>query len=254
MKCTCEVVVNGGGRLIRAIATHIDVSDAVAARQAVENAEAEAVQDRSILRDVNAALATTENGLGELAESISIPTPGIKSEHSEPVLTRDQQTVEFGVLAHRDEQRRLADYSVVRAAHTIAVSADTVVADTGSADWLVDPHNLGQQTSDARHHIVAPVRHDGTVLGLLSIFRSPDSPVAPGDQHPVQLLADRVGSALGERLQREVRFREQVERRAVADRLLSSPMSSVNSWSNWPAPRHGNERCWPKPSTTTRCN
>ncbi len=136
--CTCEAEVDPAGVLLRAISTHVDVSDAVAAREVAEHAEAAAGQDRTMLRRINHAVAT--------------------------------------------QDQRIDD--------------------------------------EAGHFIVAPVRHEGAVLGQLSIFRTPDTPHRRGDEQPVQVLADRVGSALAESRLREVRDQERAGRRAVADRLL----------------------------------
>ena len=173
-----------------------------------------------MLRQVNAAVATMHSGLGELTES---PTPagaGTGSVVPSRTMTRDQQIVERGVHAHRDEERRLSG-GLGTVAPGSAATIDAEVTGIPAADTTGGQEPTDEQeAAEARHYIVAPVRHNGAVLGLLSIFRTPDSPLDPGDEHPVQLLADRVGSALAERRARDVRHQEQVERRAVADRLL----------------------------------
>lgn len=47
--------------------------------------------------------------------------------------------------------------------------------------------------------MVAPVRHNGTVLGMLAVFRTdPDGPYQVGDDDVLQLLADGAGAATAE--------------------------------------------------------
>ena len=192
----------------------------MAAREVADQAEAEAAQDRTMLRRVNDAVATTNSGLGELTRSATSPSsPDVRPESVQREMTQDQRTVEFGVVAHRDEERRLAGEP---GAGLRGAIAEQLAIDLGAVNASSAFHEPLDERIDgeARHFIVAPVRHEGAVLGLLSIFRTPDTPYQPGDEQPVQLLADRVGSALAESRLREVRDQERVERRAVADRLL----------------------------------
>jgi PAS domain S-box-containing protein len=220
IKSTCEAEVNGAGVLLRAISTHVDVSDAIAARVVAEHAEAAAAEDRSMLRRVNDAVATTNSGLGELTRSMTSPSASdVGPDVPQREMTQDQRTVEFGVVAHRDEERRLASEPGFGLHGDIA---DDVAIGGGAFNGSSAFHEPLDERIDgeARHFIVAPVRHGGAVLGLLSIFRAPDTPYQLGDEQPIQLQADRVGSALAESRLREVRDQERVERRAVADRLL----------------------------------
>ena len=218
IKSTCEAVINAAGHLVRAISTHVDVTDAVTAREVADLAEAEAAHDRTVLRQLNDAVATTNSGLGELTRSTAPSAAELAQQSPARVLTPDQRTVEFGVEAHRDEERRLAGDLVDGPRGTITEQLSPGLGQVGSTAFQqpLDERIDGE----ARHFIVAPVQHGGTVLGLLSIFRTADTPYQPGDEQPVQLLADSVGSALAESRLREVRNQERVERRAVADRLL----------------------------------
>ena len=220
VKSTLEAEVTEQGVLVRAISTHVDVSDAVAAREVADQAEAAAAQDRTLLRRVNDAVATTNRGLGELTRSATSPSsPDLRPESMQREMTQDQRTVEFGVVAHRDEERRLAGEPGAGLRGAIAEQLEIGLGAVNASSAFHEP--LDERIDgEARHFIVPPVRHEGAVLGLLSIFRTPDTPYQPGDQQPVQLLADRVGSALAESRLREVRDQERVERRAVADRLL----------------------------------
>jgi signal transduction histidine kinase len=133
-------------------------------------------------------------------------------------MTQDERTVEFGVAAHREEELRLAGGSGADP-HPGSGFFGGGTSEMYLPSAFHEPQD-GRIDGEARHFIVAPVRHEGTVLGLLSIFRTPETPYEPGDEQPVQVLADRVGSALVETKLREVRDQERVERRAVADRLL----------------------------------
>lgn len=218
VKSTCDAAVNNSGVLVRAICTHIDVSDAVAAAELAESAEAQAAQDQDRLRRLNDAVAATGSGLGELTSA----SPSTAEDGQEPaprVLTQDEQTVAFGLVAHRGEERRLAGEPGTGHRGIDGGFFGDAMGRIGGSSAFHEP--LDERVDgEARHFIVAPVRHEGTVLGLLSIFRTPDTPYQPGDEQPVQLLADRVGSTLAESRLREVRDQERVERRAVADRLL----------------------------------
>lgn len=217
VKSVCEAVVDADGRLVRAMTTHVDVSDAIAALEVAEYVEAEAAQERTVLRQVNDAVATTNSGLGELtARSDARSSPDRDPTAPFRLMTQDQRTVEFGVLAHRDEERRLAGdpNTTPRSSSPLygLGAAEVAAAFQQPLDGPID--------GEARHFIVAPVRDEGAVLGLLSIFRTPDTPHQPGDEQPVQILADRVGASLAEGRLRDVRDQERVHQRAVADRLL----------------------------------
>lgn len=95
--------------------------------------------------------------------------------------------------------------------------------DAGKDDNDVACHcgsaSCADQPSATRHYVVVPIRHDGSVLGLLSIFDAAESSYAVAEQ-PIQLLADRLGSSLATSLLREARDQAQTDRLLVADRLL----------------------------------
>jgi signal transduction histidine kinase len=68
--------------------------------------------------------------------------------------------------------------------------------------------------------VVAPIRHDGKILGLLAVSRgTPDAPFETGDADLVQVLADRAGAAVAESRALQTAAQGRIERDAVVDEL-----------------------------------
>ena len=87
----------------------------------------------------------------------------------------------------------------------------------GDPDLL---RQVGETSGESECFVVAPIRHDGIVLGLLAVSRStPDTPFDAGDADLVQVLADRAGAAVAESRALETAARGRVERDAVVDEL-----------------------------------
>jgi GAF domain-containing protein len=86
-----------------------------------------------------------------------------------------------------------------------------------SSDPKARPANhrrFEQQTGwQFEHSITAPMRHSGQVLGLFCVLRTDlADPFEIGDEHLVQVLADRAGSAIAEHRVRADLEREAAER------------------------------------------
>jgi signal transduction histidine kinase len=84
-----------------------------------------------------------------------------------------------------------------------------------SSDLTAKPANHGRFVEQTgwrfEHSITAPMRHNGRVLGLFSVLRTdPANFFEIGDEHLVQVLADRAGSAISEH-----RVRSDLEREAA---------------------------------------
>jgi signal transduction histidine kinase len=89
-------------------------------------------------------------------------------------------------------------------------------------DWRNDfERRLGcRPSADIVHFISAPVRHDGVVLGQLCVYRRErDEPYQVGDDDLIQVLADRLGSAIADNRVRELLARQRTEAMAIAGRL-----------------------------------
>jgi len=124
------------------------------------------------------------------------------------VLTPDLQAVELDVTSHPDPQ--------VRASIATAMTRSRQCFEPGpirddvirqglivSSGLIAKPPNHGRFVAQTgwrfEHSITAPMRHNGLVLGLFSVLRTDAADqFALGDEHLVQVLADRAGSAIAE--------------------------------------------------------
>jgi len=232
---TCEATVDGDGTLLQAIITHTDITDSVLARVSAEEARASAADARTLLlRRVSDLLATDPRSLGELMHSI---TDIAATETGEGavlrVLTPDRKGVELDLVSHTDATAKERIQQFLRAnsidfdprsgLHGAVFARGQLLSSIGDPDWRIE---LGKQIgpesirSDVAHFIFAPVRHEGSILGFLHVFRSdPNRPYIAGDDDLVQVLADRVGAAIAEDRVRRAMERQRVEGREIAERL-----------------------------------
>jgi signal transduction histidine kinase len=91
-----------------------------------------------------------------------------------------------------------------------------------NADWRDDfQRRLGcYPGADIEHFISAPIRHDGAVSGFLSVYRRErGEPYQVADDDLIQVLADRLGSAIADHRVRELLEQQRTEAKAIADRL-----------------------------------
>jgi len=223
-----EAVVDAEGTLLRALATHADITEAVQAQAA----EVAAAQARTVLlRSVSDAFAKAPGSLLSVMQSIvDIAAAALGDSTVLRILTADATGVEIDLVADSDEMAKNVMTECLRE------SARTFCADTldvtGPAGALLstvrDPH--GRSTFRQRlacpamkpihHFISAAVRHDGLVLGYLHVYRAdPNNPYQDGDDHLIQVLADRIGSAIAESRVRDLLERQRTERSAIAIRL-----------------------------------
>jgi PAS domain S-box-containing protein len=224
-----EVVVDADGTLLRAVATHADVTEAVLA----QTTRVAAAQARTVLlRRVSDALAQPPGSLQEMMKSImDVASAALGGGTVLRVLTKDGRAVETDLVSDSDEpaQQRMTR-CLLESARTF--EPGLVDRDTGGAgqlssslanmDWRHDyERRLGCPPSlDIQHFISAPVRHDGAVLGYLSVYRRErGEPYQAGDDDLIQVLADRLGSAIADNRVRELLERQRTEAMAIADRL-----------------------------------
>ena len=127
------------------------------------------------------------------------------------LLSPNLDAIERDLVAHPVEQiRRNVEVAMRRSSqsfepgtpvHDQVIRRGTLLSTIGPQE--VPPESLrlvhGQIEWNAEHFVVAPVRHDGQVLGVFGVFRTDiEAPYAPGDDDLVQVLADSIGSAIAE--------------------------------------------------------
>jgi signal transduction histidine kinase len=231
---TCEAVVDPDGKLLRAVLTHTDITDAVTAREGAETARADAARARTaLIRRVGDALVTGSRPLPEMLQRITdIAAATVGDGAVLRVLTPDRRAVEQDLIAHADPaaKARITDFHHTQAEsfdptagpHGDVLTHGHMVSSIGNPNWRPDlQHRSGarQIPGDVEHVIFAPVRHD-TILGYLQVFRSdPSTPYEAGDDDDVQVLADRVGAVLAEHRVRQVVEHQRAAGRAIEDRL-----------------------------------
>jgi len=226
-----EAVVDADGILLRAVATHADVTEAVAAQaDRVAAAQARTV----LLRRVSDALARPPGSLQEMMQSIvEVASAALGGGTVLRVLTPDGHEVETDLVSDRDEQARDRMIQSLAGIEATVDPGPGIHASGGGDDGQLRSNmgNTGWQsvfqrrlgfppTTDIEHFISAPVRHDGAVLGFLTVYRRErEQPYQAGDDDLIQVLADRLGSAIAEGRVRELLERQRTEAMAIADRL-----------------------------------
>jgi signal transduction histidine kinase len=230
----CEAVVDSDGKLMRAIITHADITDAVNSRQLAETAKVAAARARSLLlRRFSDALSADFNSLYEQLRSMTEVAAATLGEVAVlRILAPDTLTVERDIVAHPDPASEaqltvfLKDsapsFDPNSGLHGLVAARGEVVSSIGNYRWRRELEDqTGQTFLDAvQHFLFAPVRHDGAILGSLSLYRSDvDAPYEVGDDDVIQVLADRIGAAIAESRVRAVVEKQRVEGDAVAHRL-----------------------------------
>jgi signal transduction histidine kinase len=230
LQCTYEAVVDADHTLVRAVATHVDVTAVVAASEIAESAKSAAnIARAALVRRVSESIATTHLGIDDLLLTVAeLAAAALSATVVLRILGPDQRTVERDVTAHDAEPARLnlepvagfgapgLDLTGIAAA---VIDHGRLVATIGIPDNNPDPLRQVGETS-GESFVVAPIRHDGKVVGLLAVSRStPDRQFEPGDADLVQVLADRAGAAVAENRALETAVRGRAERDAVVHEL-----------------------------------
>ena len=127
------------------------------------------------------------------------------------ILSPDHRTIERDVTAHPDESVRLRLAASLQRSARDPVPGDGLLAEVLSKgkllsdfrqrDWRPEYQRIFTERvfDQAAHVMVAPVRHNGIVLGKLAVFRTdPGTPYRAGDDDVLQLLADGAGAAIAE--------------------------------------------------------
>jgi len=232
LQSTYEAVVDADHILVRAVATHVDVTAVVTASEIAENARSAAAAARAALvRRVSESIATTHFGIDDLLLTIAeLAAAALGAGVVLRILGPDLHTIERDVTAQDTEP---AGFNLERATgfsatgpHPSGIAAAVIndgrlVSTIGIRNRDPDLlRQVGETSGESECFVVAPIRHDGKVLGLLAVSRStPDTPFEPGDADLVQVLADRAGAAVAESRAVETAARGRVERDAVVAEL-----------------------------------
>ena len=235
-----------------ATATHVDVTETVVAIEIADMLKAEAAADQRamLLRRVSDALAAAYRGPeGPLHSIADLAAADLNAAAVLRVLTPDLQAVELDVTSHPDpagpgldRDRHDALEAVLRA------RAGPGRRDQAGPDRVQRPDGPGPPTtvvSWSRPVAIRAFDHrpDASQRLVLGLFSRPADSTRPipsrlGDEHLVQVLADRAGSAIAEH-----RVRADLELEA-AERLQELTEQQRDCWRSWPAWRFANGRTW----------
>jgi signal transduction histidine kinase/PAS domain-containing protein len=233
-QATCQAVVDKDGKLMRAVLTHVDITDAVNAQESVRTAQAAAAQARTaLLRQVSDTLVGKPLSLDKTLQRITDLAAAAAGDGAElRVLTPDGQSIEWDLVSHADDAVRgrivgflgteAAGFAPAAGLHEQVLAHGRLLTSIGNTDWRTELEQLtGRKVwTGVEHFVLAPVRHEGRVLGFLNVFRSdPDVPYEPGDDDLVQILADRVGAAIAESRTRQEIAQQRAAGLAIGERL-----------------------------------
>ena len=233
---TCEAVVDPDGKLLRAVLTHADITDAVTAREAAEAGRVDAARARTVLmrRVSDALLVTGTRPLAEMLQRITDIAAATAGDGAVlRVLTPDGLSVEQDCVSHSDPaaKARIAEllrgrgnlFDPAAGLHGEVLATGRLLTSIGNQNWrpaLARRIGADEIRADIEHFVFAPVRHESSVLGYLHVFRTdPAAPYEPGDDDVVQVLADRVGAAIAEHRVRQLVEHQRAAGRAIEDRL-----------------------------------
>lgn len=231
LRSAVAFVVDEAGVLVRAIATTVDISDSVSAREAAADAKVDGAAQRAILlRQIGDMLASTHGGGDELLQGIvNIAALALDSAAVLAILDEKGAGAERVLVAHpanaagelADAMSLSAQFSEPGPLRRLVIDQGQIVSTLTTQGAVADYHQrFGELTGwSIEHSVSAPIRHNGKVLGLFSVLRAdPTAPFEAGDDDLVQILADRIGGLFAENrvrlsteAERDHRLRELVE-------------------------------------------
>ncbi len=252
LQSTHETVTDPDGLLTRVVSSHVDVTEAVLAAERGEQHRAEAAEQRLVLlRGVTDSMATSKLGPEKMMAGIAeLAATAVGDGAAIRILCPDLMTIERDIVAHPDEAARR------RFAAALRRSAGWPVPDDGIPGEVVGKGRLLSRLrpdgwrpgfaemftqrifADAQDFMIAPIRHNGTVLGMLAVVRTdPDRPYRRGDDDVLQVLADGAGAAIAEtRLSRqhhglleELAGMETRERLLLAEGIHDEPIQHLTA-------------------------
>ena len=206
-----RAVTDTHGHLLRAMITHADVSAAVAAD---ELRLTHALSRTELLRKVSDTMEGTSGSVTNMMQEIvDVASSAIGDCVVVRILTPDRTDVECDLTSvqNREDVSRMSE-SLIQAVRdwdptTAPAPAIPLVPapGSGSAGDSVQPVAAGISLDgrsahpDAAHLISVPIRHAGQVMGFVRAFRlSESNPYKNADADLLQVISDRIGSALAE--------------------------------------------------------
>ena len=194
LQCTASSMVDAAGLLLQVFATHVDVTDAVAASIRAELEHVAASEERSrLLRQVGDMLATSRLGLDELLRTIvDLACTTVGEGAAIRILSADQRAIELDVTAHPDESVRLRLAASLQRSARDPVPIDGIVAevvqkgkllsDFRQRDWSPgvseDLHRAGVRSGRTHDCRPGPAQRDGT--GQAGGFQDEPERALPG--------------------------------------------------------------------------
>lgn len=222
--------VDHTGRLVRAVLTHVDITAAVAG----ERMRAKAAQDRTqLLRRVSDILAHgTDDQVASIQKIADLARATLGGESLVRVVTLRDGVPDLNLLSAAAPDGPARPDETVRGSVRAWIPpparldpeepSTRLYSSIGNPSWRLEyKRQTGHPAHPSvAHFISAPVRHDGEVHGFVRAFRlDPHQPFEAGDDDLLQVLADRVGAALGESRVRDLLARPAGGGQTIAERV-----------------------------------
>ena len=250
LQSTHDTGTDPDGMLTRVVSSHVDVTEAVLAAERVEQQHAAAVEQRlALLRGITESLATSKLGPEQLMARIAdLAATAVGDGAAIRILSPDLLTIERDVVAHPDEAARRAFRTALRRSADWPVPAGGIPGEVIGEGRLLsrlrkdgwrpefDEMFARRIFAEAQDFMIAPIRHNGEVLGMLAVIRTdPERPYERGDDDILQVLADGAGGAIAEtRLSRrhrglleELAGMETRERYLLAESIHDEPIQHL---------------------------
>ena len=194
------------------VATHLDVTDIVIARAEVQQDRTAAAADRlQVLLRVGDMLATSRLGHAELMNSIvNLSSAAIGDGAALRILTptctdRPGRDRAPGRRLRRRLESPLHEVRGLAGARSRDPAArrrqGKLVSRSGRTAGVRNTSNSSPNGffDETEHFMMAPLRHNGSVLGMLVVVRTdPHRPYRSGTTTFLQVLADGAGAAIAE--------------------------------------------------------
>ena len=192
----------------------------------------EASRQRSLLlRQIGDMLASSSDGtVDRLQNIVNVAAVALDSAVVMCLLSTGRDQPKRVIVAHPGELAPALAEAMDRSTQCIepgplreqVVERGQILSSLDSAGEASEHHRrfLEQTGWRIEHSVSAPIRDDGRVVGIFSVFRSdPCTGYEAGDDDLVQILADRIGGVVAENrvrasaeLERDRRLRELMER------------------------------------------
>ena len=221
-------VVDGDGELVRAVVTHVDLTLDVVG----EELSGSVARDRiRMLRRLSDLMAFRFHGrrahIRQIADLMAVSL-GAGTMIRVTAVTDGAHALDLTARSGPDEQlpdvvRGTLDgwWTPLGDPADPALAAARLYSSIDDPDWRAAFRRESGMTVDpaVTQFISAPIRHDGSTLGLVHAFRTGDRPFVSGDDDMLQVLADRIGWVITEERAEELLEQRYDEGRDMRDRL-----------------------------------